>query len=194
MVFQRKGVSATSLADIAAEAGATRGAIYWHFKDKADLFNAMIERVSLPFEHALRDSAHDKDADPLPRMREAVRHVLRTTAEDEQTRRVFEVATHKVEYVDTLACVRARHLSVRNECLEDLVRVLRAASALRGRPLADARQAARGLHALVDGLIQNWLLDTSAFNLERVGMRAIDTYLEGLGLGADRCARQSSPA
>ena len=44
LLFQAQGVSRTSLADIAREAGTTRGAIYWHFKDKADLFNAMMER------------------------------------------------------------------------------------------------------------------------------------------------------
>src|SRR5690606_10590111 len=41
LVFHRKGVSCTSLNDIAAEAGVTRGAIYWHFKNKHDVFIAM---------------------------------------------------------------------------------------------------------------------------------------------------------
>ena len=49
-LFQARGVSRTSLNDIALAAGTTRGAIYWHFKDKADLFNAMMERVTLPLE------------------------------------------------------------------------------------------------------------------------------------------------
>ena len=35
-VFYDKGVSRASLGDIAQAAGATRGAIYWHFKDNAD--------------------------------------------------------------------------------------------------------------------------------------------------------------
>ncbi|MBY0439824.1 MAG: TetR family transcriptional regulator, partial [Burkholderiales bacterium] len=34
--FQRRGVSRTSLTDIARAAGVTRGAVYWHFRDKAD--------------------------------------------------------------------------------------------------------------------------------------------------------------
>lgn len=37
-LFSQQGVSATSLAQIAQAAGVTRGAIYWHFKDKSDLF------------------------------------------------------------------------------------------------------------------------------------------------------------
>jgi TetR/AcrR family acrAB operon transcriptional repressor len=45
-----------------------------------------------------------------------------------------------------------------------------------------AATAAQGLFALVDGLIQNWLLDTEAFDLEKVGARALDAYLKGLAL------------
>lgn len=37
-VFSEHGVSATSLSDIATAAGVTRGAIYWHFKNKAEIF------------------------------------------------------------------------------------------------------------------------------------------------------------
>ena len=49
-VFHEKGVAHSSLAEIAQVAGVTRGAIYWHFKDKADLFEAMMDRVTLPLE------------------------------------------------------------------------------------------------------------------------------------------------
>lgn len=38
-LFSQQGVSATSLAEIANAAGVTRGAIYWHFKNKSDLFS-----------------------------------------------------------------------------------------------------------------------------------------------------------
>jgi TetR/AcrR family transcriptional regulator, acrAB operon repressor len=45
-----------------------------------------------------------------------------------------------------------------------------------------AHAASRGLHALVGGLIQDWLLDPQAFALEATGRQAIDAYLAGLGL------------
>ena len=52
LLFQAQGVSRTTLNDIARKTGTKCGAIYWHFKDKADLFNAMMERVTLPLEQA----------------------------------------------------------------------------------------------------------------------------------------------
>ncbi|HKW83015.1 MAG TPA: TetR family transcriptional regulator, partial [Burkholderiaceae bacterium] len=52
LVFEQRGVSGTSLNEIAKAAGLTRGAIYWHFQNKADLFNAMMDRATLPLEQA----------------------------------------------------------------------------------------------------------------------------------------------
>jgi TetR/AcrR family transcriptional regulator, acrAB operon repressor len=87
-------------------------------------------------------------------------------------RRVFEIATHNFECVAKVQAVRDRNLASRNECLAHVERSLGLAmkrGELSGRQ--PARAAALGLHALIDGLIQNWMLDPSAFNLVRVGNR-----------------------
>jgi len=182
-VFLLQGVAGTSLNDIAQYAGTTRGAIYWHFKDKADLFNAMMDRVVLPMQGAMEWDAPDGGGDPLPKLKKALRQAMRQTVADPQTRRVFEVATHKVEYVDSLCAVRARHLHVQTAMVERIRRILLQSAAVHGVRLAlPAAAAAQGLHALVDGLIQNWLLDPDAFALETSGSKAIDAYLCGIGL------------
>ena len=181
-VFLAQGVAGTSLNDIAVEAGTTRGAIYWHFQDKADLFNAMMDRVVMPLQIAMESARCPGEADPLPHLRRALRAAMHQTVADPHTRRVFEVATHKVEYVDSLCAIRERHLRMRNETVERFRQtLLRSASARGVRLPIPAVQAAQGLHALVDGLIQNWLLDPADFDLEAVGMRAVDAFLLGLG-------------
>jgi TetR/AcrR family acrAB operon transcriptional repressor len=182
-VFLAQGVAGTSLNDIAEAAGTTRGAIYWHFKDKADLFNAMMDRVVMPLQSAMELVGQSADEDPLPGLKRALRYAMRQTATDPQTRRVFEVATHKVEYVDSLCAVRMRHLQTRDLHTEQFRQVMLRSAAARGVRLPiPAAAAAHGLHALVNGLIQNWLLDPAAFDLESTGARAVDTYLRGLGL------------
>jgi TetR/AcrR family acrAB operon transcriptional repressor len=183
-VFQRKGVSGTSLQDIAQAAGVTRGAVYWHFKDKADVFNAMMSRVCLPIEESAQLVADDGGADPLATVRTEFRGIFERLVSDVQVRRVFEVATHKVEYVDELTAVRERHLQMRSGYLRDLERRLRRAQRsghVTSRP--SARQLAIGLHALLDGLIQNWMLEPGAFDLRQVGSRAVDVHLAGMAPG-----------
>lgn len=41
-LLARDGVEATTLEKIAREAGCTRGAVYWHFKNKQELINTII--------------------------------------------------------------------------------------------------------------------------------------------------------
>lgn len=192
-LFQARGVSRTSLNDIATEAGTTRGAIYWHFKDKADLFNAMMERVTMPLECSLANTVQ-ATADPLLALRDAMLSALRQAATDEQTRRVFEVATHKVEYVTEMQAVRDRHLRVRNECMsmtnEALGQAVKRERLSLPMPLSTA---ALGLHVMMDGLIQNWLLDPQAFDLVQSGLHTVDAYLAGLGFELSSRQTQGEP-
>ncbi|MGJ7492879.1 TetR family transcriptional regulator [Variovorax sp. ZT4R33] len=182
VLFQAQGVSQTSLQQIAEQAGATRGAVYWHFKDKADLFNAMMDRVTLPLEAAVQASSQAGEHDPLREVERVLIAALKTVTTDLQVRRVFDVATHKVEYTHDMASVQRRHLTMRNACVTDFERALRLAARTRHLRLAiPAPSAAQGLHALISGLIQNWLLDPEAFDLVQVGRRAFGVYVSGLG-------------
>ena len=181
-VFSRRGASRPSLEDIAAAAGVTRGAIYWHFRNKADLFAAMLSRVTLPMEEMVGRSGDDALTEPLGYIRRCMVTVLRKTTDDPQTRRVFEIVCHKCEYVDEMARVRDRYVEMRADCLGELERGVR--NAIRRGLLpagVNARSAAVGLHALVDGLISNWLLEPKYFPLAREAERMVDQYLAGLG-------------
>ncbi|HEX7866878.1 MAG TPA: TetR family transcriptional regulator [Variovorax sp.] len=182
LLFQAQGVSQTTLQQIAQQAGATRGAIYWHFKDKADLFNAMMERVILPLEAAPKPAAGVVVDDPLAEIEEGMVHALTLMTTDPQVRRVFDIATHKVEYTHDMASVQQRHLDARNACVADFEKALRLASRRGHLKLpVPGHVAAQGLHALISGLIQNWLLDPEAFDLVPTGRRTFRVYLAGLG-------------
>ena len=181
LVFEQRGVSGTSLHEIAKAAGVTRGAIYWHFEDKADLFNAMMERATMPLEDGGGVCGSEHGELSLEQMRDGFVAVLRQVVADPQMKRVFGIATHKVEYIGEMDAVRERRLSIRNGCLADVERTLKQAmqrgELTRRMP---ARAAAVGLHALLDGLLQNWMLDPTGFNLVKVGTLVLDAYFAGL--------------
>jgi TetR/AcrR family acrAB operon transcriptional repressor len=181
LLFQAQGVSSTSLHDIALAAGVTRGAIYWHFKDKADLFDAMMKRVCLPMEEAGALLGRDGDTAPLQALRAHVAGIFELVVGDAQVRRVLEIATQKVEYVDELNASRERLVVLRQDYRAVLERTLEAAQRL-GQivPVPTAREVAIGLHALIDGLIQNWILEPETFDLRTVGALALDLQLAGL--------------
>lgn len=180
-VFHERGVSRTSLSDIAQAAGVTRGAIYWHFADKGDLFNAMMDRACMPFDELSERFDAPNAERPLDSMRDKLLEVMRRLMHDESLRRTFDVATLKVEYVDETASIRERHLRLRSTYQANGEKVLRQAQRLGQVPRGVSPRAfGIGLHALVDGLFQNWLLDPSAFDLVRVGRVTIDQYFAGV--------------
>ncbi len=185
IVFNERGVSRTSLAEIAEAAGVTRGAIYWHFKNKLDLFNAMMERVILPVEEVTEEFADGQIADPVCNIRDRSVAILKDLGRNPQMQRVFDIMSHKCEYVDDMAPLKDRHLEGRGRCVQHVEEGFRQAIRKGRLPKGtDARLAAVGLHALIDGLIMNWLLDPKYFSFERDAERMVDTYLHGLGVCA----------
>lgn len=181
-VFYDKGVSRASLDDIAREAGATRGAIYWHFKDKVDLFAAMLERVTLPLEQSHGEDGVGLGVDPVLQLRTMLHDALHAVVHDERARRVFEIALYKVEYAQELLAVRDRHVGVCDGFRRKLEAALLAAARAQGVALVvPCEVAALGLWALFDGLLQGWILRQRDFDLLAVGHVTIDVYLRGLG-------------
>ena len=101
-VFEEHGVAGASLQQIAQAAGLTRGAIYWHFEDKAALFHAMMDRIHLPLEESLQRLRGADPGEPLKHIRALLVRALREVACNAQTQRVFAIAAHKVEYLREL--------------------------------------------------------------------------------------------
>jgi TetR/AcrR family acrAB operon transcriptional repressor len=180
-VFGKRGVSRTSLEDIAKAAGVTRGAIYWHFRDKADLFTAMVSRVTLPMEEPLCRTWDSSVADPLSHVRDKLVEVLKRMTTDPQCRRVFHVVYHKCEYVDEMKDVWKRLGEMRAGCLANIEQGFRDAVAKDQLPkTTDPRRAALGVYALIDGLINNWVIDPDCVPLATEAEHMIDLYLNGL--------------
>lgn len=181
-VFHEKGVVRTSLHDIAQAAGTTRGAIYWHFKDKVDLFNAMMDRVTLPLEAMCAADQEVDDAVLLPWLHALVSRMLCGIEHDERTRRVFEIAMYRAEYVGDLVAMQQRRMASRTRVHDLLESVFQRAACWHAIELPLGPQAAAtGLHALIDGLLHTWLLGPTRFDLSKVGESAVAAYLRGLG-------------
>src|SRR5258706_15879840 len=77
-VFARQGVTRPTFEEIAASAGVTRGAIYWHFADKTELFFALREQVAVPMTDQIDlGLLRSEGSDPLPGAQRFLRGILR---------------------------------------------------------------------------------------------------------------------
>ncbi|MEA5098857.1 MAG: TetR family transcriptional regulator, partial [Burkholderiaceae bacterium] len=99
-VFYSKGVSNTSLNDVAQAANVTRGAIYWHFKNKADLFDAMCDRIRAPIRAMVEEIADEKTTDPIGRLRLASTHFRQQVVENPHYHKVLAILFHRCEFLD----------------------------------------------------------------------------------------------
>ena len=181
-VFYDKGVARASLEDIAAAAEVTRGAIYWHFKDKAELFDAMMQRVVLPVE-AMGEQAECPigGAASLESLRRATADVLIRTATDPRMQRIFEIAYHKCEYVGDAVGVRERHIASQAECMRTIEAGFRGCVERGELPASvDPKVAAMGAMSLVSGVIANWVLHPKGFALRKHAEALVDIYFRGL--------------
>lgn len=180
-VFHARGVAQTSLADIAEAADVTRGAIYWHFKNKGDLFNAMCERVRLPMEAMMDADSSKADPDPLGTLRATCLFVLTEMAHNPQSRRVFEIVFHKCEFIEDADPISIRHKEAVQQGRTNIERLLRNAMAC--GQLAqdlDTSLACIAIHSMLTGLLNNWLLIPESFDLPADAERLIDASLDCL--------------
>jgi TetR/AcrR family acrAB operon transcriptional repressor len=180
-LFVQQGVSRTTLQHIALEAGVTRGAIYWHFEDKAAVFNAMMHRVKMPLESAMLMLDIAQHADPLGSLHDYAMLVFRLTVDDPEARRVFEIATLKIEFVDDMTAVRQRRADMARQWMAKAESCVRfAVQAGQAGPDVNPQAAALGLWAIIDGLLRAWLIAPESFGLASIGEQVVGTYLGAL--------------
>ena len=180
-VFYERGVSQTTLADIATAAGVTRGAIYWHFANKRDVYEALIQRLVDPIEARLTETLARDDGNPIDGLRAMALFVIDRVANDPRHSRMMAISWHKCEYVGEMAVIRdthiecgARYLTLGEECFRKAID--------RGyfpRDM-DPHVASLGMMVIVDGLIATWTLYDDLFPLADYATRIMDAYLAGL--------------
>lgn len=180
LVFQEHGVSRTTLDEIAKAAGVTRGAVYWHFTNKAALFDALFQRLLEPLDARLNE-LQSCEGNPLEPLRELTLHFFDHLVRDPNHFRILEISWHKCEYVGEMAAIRAKHIACGNRYLSICEDSFRLAIERGFLPASvDPFCAAVGMMAFVDGLIMKWTLGRELFPLDRFGPRILDTYLNGL--------------
>lgn len=165
-IFFKNGVTRTSLMDIANEAGVTRGAIYWHFKNKGDLFHAMCERCRLPMEKMLEVALDKNVDDPLEELGKSTSETLRSIALNEQWRRILDIIFNRCERTNPEDPVVIRDKECRLEFRKKINIILQNAKDKKQLPATfNVRRGGRIFIASVSGLLEDWLFEKDDFDL-----------------------------
>ncbi len=180
VLFMEKGVAHTSLEHIARAAGVTRGAVYWHFANKAHLFNEMLNQVRLPPEQLAEMLSCDPQLS-LQSLCDLCTSGLQLVARNEQKRRILTILMHRCEFTEELYETEVRHNQFIQQFIDICERLLSECEA-RGQlhPGITARQASRALHGMLIGLLSDWLRDPQLFDPERDAPSMFEALFRGL--------------
>lgn len=160
-VFLERGVSRTTLEHIAAKANVTRGAVYWHFKNKIDIFHAMREQVFLPLIDRMDDTLLTSGSSaPLASIENFLLGTIQVLDESIETRQTYEIMMIKCEYVDEFADVLQQILSNCSGITEEIALTYERASA-KGelREGLNPQQLAQDTNLFFSGLLHMWVKD-----------------------------------
>lgn len=173
--FVERGVARTSLEQIACAAGVTRGAIYWHFRNKNDLYSAMLSRVSSPMEGQLDDLLGRKGS--IEELHDICAHGLRQLAEDEHHFRVFSILLHRNESDIGMALLRElvcrSHVQITHFFESDAGQAFL-------HPELTPSLAAKALQSFFTGIYYEYLGDPTRWDLKKEAPALVNLAFRGL--------------
>jgi len=179
-VFSSKGYAATTLDDIAAAAKVTRGAIYWHFKSKADLYNTLVEEFSARGA-AVVQQAVAEGGTLLEILRRVFVRQCALIEEDKEARAIMELALFKTGLNPELQAGRKKQVESGKTLLEGITGAMQqgvAQDVLRDD--LDPADMARAFIAFENGVIQLWLTTPKSFSLKLSADSFGDILIAGL--------------
>lgn len=176
-LFASKGVSSTTLANIATKAGVTRGAVYWHFSNKDALIEALKDMVLEPFKvkQAILDDP-DLD-DPMGLLFETQLSFFENLEKNKRVVKILKIFLIKYENSGDMEQVFVEKASCHLHKIERLETFL-AKAIDKGQLPADfnTRMGAIAIISFIDGLIHNYILFPNTLSCKR----EIPQLLKGL--------------
>lgn len=97
-VFVERGVAGATLEQIAEAAGVTRGAIYWHFKNKLEIFRELNSEVQASFIESILRDLDKNHPNPLDQLRRLCVELLQELDEDRRKRAILRILLLRCDY------------------------------------------------------------------------------------------------
>jgi TetR/AcrR family transcriptional regulator, acrAB operon repressor len=179
-VFLSRGVSRSTLEHIAAEADVTRGAVYWHFKNKSDIFYAMRDHVFCSLIHRMDVVlSQDENSDALSHIETTLCDTIHELNSNLIMRQTYEIMMIKCEYVDEFTTVLQQLL---NNCCSiiERIEVLYSRAIVQGLMMdsANPKTLALDTHMFFTGLLHMWVKDVDGTRFKPQAIALIEAHMQ----------------
>ena len=183
-VFWRDGVTRASLQAIAQEAGVTRGALYWHFKNKEDLFETLFEQQYADFFAAFNDQTLRDNQDVWTHLQHNLTTMFETLATRESKHKFCNVMFSKCEQTagnETITELACRYHRLFQKQIAYALQLSREQGRLPEN--TDIELAAIYFESSFVGLIKIWIDEPERFDLIAKSKRVIAANMRVLQQG-----------
>lgn len=179
-LFSQQGYAATTLKEVAARAGVTRGAIYWHFRDKADLFNSIVSEVGTRRDEVIQ-AAISEGGGFTAVFRRILLRLLQDVEQNREVRAIMELSVLKSSAHPEIEAGEQLRRAATQALIGNMAAYLaQGIAAGEVRSDLDAHDAALAAVAFHQGLATLWLSDPTAFSLAERAAAFTDIYLRGI--------------
>ena len=179
-VFSRKGYSATRLDDIAKETKLTRGAIYWHFGNKLELYRILMEESFITIQKIVAEVL-STELSPLQKIRSMVINMCVKLEEDRMFCAIVELGLFKSESTEELAPLEKEYKKVVNQIIELLITLAKTGQSKNEIKLnIDPKDLAWAVISYINGIMSTWLADQKRFSLSEKVEIFVDLFFDGL--------------
>ncbi len=198
-VFLERGVARATLDEVAQAAGVTRGAVYWHFRDKLDLFLAIADRARAPYEGLFTDLTTrllaDPSLDPFAEFEKTIKAGFQALEANAERQRLLTIMMLRCEYVAEMAPAVERQRRASTLFRAELDQIFTVIAA-RGRLAAPWRpeKAGAAMYLVFSGMLRASLETPEELRLTVQGMELARVFLAALDADRGRGAAGAAHA
>lgn len=184
LLFCRQGFERTRMDDVAAQAGLTKGGLYFHFKNKRQVMEAVVnDRVQALARHM--DDLEQMPGDPEEVLRATLQVFLREMAENialaaPGSDRYYPGPLELFLEGQKMSADNSEVAAIFNRVRSHVARLVETGKRQGRFPGADPEAASVAAVGAVQGLYLQYGFDPKAFDLMDMGSRIFEQFMQGL--------------
>ncbi|MDF7675308.1 TetR family transcriptional regulator [Neisseriaceae bacterium ESL0693] len=180
-IFFKRGVSRASLQEIAIHAGLTRGALYWHFKNKEDLFDALFQQMFSQIQAQVQHDINTNSPDILNNFIQTIQQLFQRLTTDSDYYKFCHILHLDCEHTEDNSAIVKLLQKYQNMWHQNLCNVFTICQQQQTLPQElDISLAALYFQALFMGMTTVWLANPHHFDITTVSTKFIQTTLASL--------------
>jgi len=178
-VFSRKGYEATSMEDIASEAGFGKASLYFYFKGKEEVFLSLI-KTGLEEQRSLLKQIMGSQLSNVERLEALVSKLFEHVDQNREFIRIVHSESQKL-YATALEKVRSSIIREHEKTMEGIASIIQDGIRSGEFRKIEPAMAAGSLMGIIRSVIFSWFVREEKTPLDRYRPMVMEIFLKGIG-------------